>query len=100
MELKGWRELETGVVILEPGNSIAYKSGTWRAFRPIIDMGKCIHCMICWVYCPDSCVMVKDSKLVGIDYEYCKGCGICARECPKKAITMIEEVKARMEEAK
>ena len=100
MELKGWRELETGVVILEPGNSIAYKSGTWRAFRPIIDMGKCTHCMICWVYCPDSCIMVKDSKLVGIDYEYCKGCGICARECPKKAITMIEEVKARMEEAK
>ena len=100
MELKGWRELETGVVILEPGNSIAYKSGTWRAFRPIIDMGKCTHCMICWVYCPDSCIMVKDSKLVGIDYEYCKGCGICARECPKKVITMIEEVKARMEEAK
>ena len=100
MELKGWRELETGVVILEPGNSIAYKSGTWRAFRPIIDMGKCTHCMICWVYCPDSCIMVKDSKLVGIDYEYCKGCGICARECPKKVITMVEEVKARMEEAK
>ena len=22
--------------------------------------------------------------------EWCKGCGICAEECPRKAITMVE----------
>jgi len=27
-----------------------------------------------------------------IDYEYCKGCGICAQVCPTKAISMVEEV--------
>jgi len=100
MKLKGWRDLETGVVVPEPGSSVGYKSGTWRAFRPIIDMEKCINCMICWIYCPDSCIMVKDSKLVEIDYEHCKGCGICANECPKEAISMIEEDKAKAEEAK
>ena len=26
-----------------------------------------------------------------IDYDYCKGCGICAEECPAKCIVMVEE---------
>jgi 2-oxoacid:acceptor oxidoreductase delta subunit (pyruvate/2-ketoisovalerate family) len=29
-----------------------------------------------------------------IDYDYCKGCGICANECPVKAIDMRREVKS------
>jgi pyruvate ferredoxin oxidoreductase delta subunit len=30
-------------------------------------------------------------KFVGFDYDYCKGCGICAYECPKEAIKMVDE---------
>ncbi|MFR5780505.1 MAG: 4Fe-4S binding protein [Oscillospiraceae bacterium] len=26
-----------------------------------------------------------------IRYDFCKGCGICAAECPKKAISMEHE---------
>ncbi|MGM0788312.1 MAG: 4Fe-4S binding protein [Thermodesulfobacteriota bacterium] len=33
-----------------------------------------------------------------IDYEYCKGCEICAEECPADAITMVEETLILMEE--
>lgn len=95
MGLKTWREMELGAMVVEPGNSVDYKTGTWRSIRPIIDLEKCTHCMICWIYCPDTCIKINDSKVVGIDYDHCKGCGICAYECPVNAIAMIEESKAR-----
>jgi pyruvate ferredoxin oxidoreductase delta subunit len=42
------------------------------------------------VACPDSSVRLSEGKVTGIDYEHCKGCGICAFECPTdpKAIEM------------
>jgi len=86
-----WRELPIGGVILEPGNSIAYETGGWRAHRPIIDMAACTHCMMCWLYCPDMAILTQDRKLQGVDLAHCKGCGICAQVCPVKCITMVEE---------
>ncbi|MCI0497948.1 MAG: 4Fe-4S binding protein [Thermoplasmata archaeon] len=69
------------------------KTGSWRTFRPVIDRDKCIKCFICWKFCPDVSVRVKDEdSYPEIDYEFCKGCGICARECPKDAIDMVLEV--------
>jgi pyruvate ferredoxin oxidoreductase delta subunit len=43
---------------------------------------------------------VKDGKVKGIDYEHCKGCGICAEVCPPKikAIEMVREGKDKEEE--
>lgn len=82
-ELKGWREIPIGGMILEAGNAEQYKTGGWRAFRPVWDAEKCIHCMQCWVYCPDSSILVdaEAGKMMGIDYDHCKGCGICASVC-------------------
>jgi 2-oxoacid:acceptor oxidoreductase delta subunit (pyruvate/2-ketoisovalerate family) len=97
LQEKGWRECTPAGLVLEPGNAIEYETGTWRSFRPIIDMEKCTHCMFCWIFCPDGSIMVKDSKVIGVDLKHCKGCGICAQECPRKAITMIEESKAKAE---
>ncbi|MBF0120050.1 MAG: 4Fe-4S binding protein [Desulfobacterales bacterium] len=80
----------------EPGPGDAGKTGSWRVLRPIIDYNKCAPakknkklCFLCWLYCPDG-VITKTIE-PAIDYEYCKGCGICAEECPSKAIEMIEE---------
>jgi pyruvate ferredoxin oxidoreductase delta subunit len=47
--------------------------------------------MICWLYCPDMSI-IWDGEKVFVNYDYCKGCGICAHECPVKAITMVPEV--------
>ena len=94
---KGWKELVPGSVVLEGGSAVKFKTGSWRAFRPVWKEENCIHCLFCWVYCPDMAVKVKDGKMTGFDYDYCKGCGICELECPgkkgKKAIEMTEEGK-------
>lgn len=64
----------------------------WRTFKPIIDHEKCIHCLRCFLVCPDG-VIDKSEDLLSIDYDYCKGCGICAHECKLNAITMVKEEK-------
>lgn len=76
----------------------AGKTGDWRSVRPVIDRKKCIPsvknksaCFLCWLYCPEG--VVKAGIPVEIDLEYCKGCGVCAEECPPRAITMVREDK-------
>ncbi len=89
--LLSWRDLGIGCVISEPGNSVQYKTGDWRAHRPVIDQTKCIKCLLCWVYCPEPAITRHNDDRVEINYDYCKGCGICANECPVKAIKMVSE---------
>ena len=88
------RELPIGD-ILEAGTAHAFKTGDWRTERPIWNAQKCINCKTCWIYCPDSAIIIKDDKVAGINYDHCKGCGICAKECPPKicALTMEKEKK-------
>ena len=90
---KNWKDLAWGGVILEGGNSEQYETGSWRTFRPVWHAENCIHCMRCWIMCPDSSILVKDEKVVGQDMVHCKGCGICNRECPTKPEKRALEMK-------
>lgn len=86
-------KITIGAVIPEPGTSKRYKTGSWRTMRPVIDLEKCNKkCWFCFEYCPDSAVKKTEDGPV-IDYDYCKGCGVCAYECPRKAIEMVVEEK-------
>ncbi len=76
-------------IITEPGNSQENKTGNWRVLKPVKDDSKCTNCSFCWMFCPD---MAIDEKF-NINYDYCKGCGICARQCPFRAIIMEKEEK-------
>ena len=69
----------------------AEKTGTWRTFRPMVSLEKCVGCGLCEMYCPEASINIRKMKAV-VNYDYCKGCGICENECPQNAIEMIPEV--------
>ena len=92
MTLERWQDLKIGAVITDPGSTVEVETGSWGTLRPAVDMERCVHCMICWILCPDVCFQVVDGMLVGVDYFHCKGCGICAVECPRKCIEMVENL--------
>ncbi len=56
--------------------------------------GTCTYCDNCLVFCPDVAISYKpDGKGYVIDYDFCKGCGICVHECPRNAMSYEEELK-------
>ena len=110
-------------VVGRPGTSEATKTGDWRVFYPEFDMEQCIRCGKCLENCPDAAIKEQvlqgraaeeaekradelekagkikkaAAKKARIRYqlnpEYCKGCGICANECPIQGIRMRLEEK-------
>ena len=77
-------------IIRNLGSSAKVHTGLWRTERPVIDLSKCIRCKTCWIFCPDSAMEWKKDHPQP-NYWICKGCGICAEECPVKCISMVKE---------
>lgn len=92
-QLESWtyRDFPPGAVIPDAGNSIRYVTGGWRSHRPWRDEKTCTQCLLCWIVCPDSSVLVTDEKVTGFDLDHCKGCGICSQVCPVDSIEMVPE---------
>jgi len=111
------------VPIGKPGTSEVTRTGDWRVFYPEFDMDQCTRCGKCQESCPDAAIHERTlrgreaekaqeraeelekagkikkaaAKKAHIQYEldptYCKGCGICANECPIQGIKMKLEEK-------
>jgi pyruvate ferredoxin oxidoreductase delta subunit len=91
MAMLGWHDLEIGSIVTDAGSAASYETGDWRSDRPIRDNKKCIKCGLCYIYCPEGCIEQDEEGYFEANLFYCKGCGICARECLTGAISMIEE---------
>jgi 2-oxoacid:acceptor oxidoreductase delta subunit (pyruvate/2-ketoisovalerate family) len=60
--------------------------------RRCMSCGNCFECDNCYGVCPDNAVIkLGPGRRYEIDLDYCKGCGICAAECPCGAIDMVPE---------
>jgi len=61
--------------------------------RRCLSCGNCFSCDNCYGVCPDNAVLKLGGRdePYAFDYDYCKGCGICAAECPCGAIEMVPE---------
>jgi len=56
--------------------------------------GTCNECENCYIFCPDASILKKGEEISQqVDYDFCKGCGICFVECPRRAISLEEEAR-------
>lgn len=76
-----WR---TGLVV---DNRIADEAAAAAEARRCFSCGVCSQCDNCYNFCPDLAV-IKSADGYQVNLEYCKGCGICATECPGGSLRM------------
>ena len=98
----------------EAGYLVAKNAG-WRSLRPVIDAAACTGCLQCYLYCPDGAIFkasaadmaaplassqapatrapraATPAQAVFVDYDFCKGCGICVKACRFGALFLVSE---------
>ncbi len=72
--ISNFDEVHTGLV--DPGEA-----------RRCLSCGGCNECDRCVTYCPEGVLKRVGHEFV-FDYSFCKGCGVCAAECPRDVIFM------------
>jgi pyruvate ferredoxin oxidoreductase gamma subunit len=68
------------------------ETGLWRTTKPVVDREQCHRCSwLCGSYCPDGAIHLDEEGYPLIDYQHCKGCMVCAVQCPHHAIRIVPE---------
>jgi len=79
--LKGFSEVNLGLTSDEAGISAS------RCFS----CGTCNYCYNCYFFCPEGVVSLDPQhRIKTVDLEHCKGCGTCAKVCPRNVVLMKE----------
>ncbi len=55
--------------------------------------GTCNYCYNCYYFCPEGAILLDPARQTKtVDLEHCKGCGTCAKSCPRSAVEMKDVV--------
>lgn len=106
----GYLTAPLGGAIMDCGNTVLQDlSASRQGFAPKLDRARCTHCGVCDLVCPDYCFVWeaqdvsnavtpgevewerRAARLLGIDYQFCKGCLRCVDSCPSGALTKERE---------
>lgn len=106
----GYLTAPLGGAILDVGNTgVNDLSASRQGFAPRLEQERCTHCGVCDLVCPDYCFVWEaqdvskhvtagevewerqSARLLGIDYQFCKGCLRCIDSCPSGALTKERE---------
>lgn len=106
----GYLTAPLGGAILDPGNTVTIDhSASRQGYAPRLTLSRCTHCGVCDLVCPDYCLAWEaqdlstavgpdgvewdrhSARLLGIDYQFCKGCLRCVESCPSGAMTKERE---------
>jgi pyruvate ferredoxin oxidoreductase gamma subunit len=101
----GYETAPLGGAIVTPGNTVTNDlSASRQGFAPKLNLELCNDCGVCDMVCPDYCLVWesedvtddgewerKSAHLLGIDYQFCKGCLRCVESCPSGALTKERE---------
>ena len=55
-----YQDMTLGNQIYGGGGSKDFKTGEWRTQTPVMNWEKCVNCLLCAPFCPDSCIPVVD----------------------------------------
>nr|WP_216857273.1 2-oxoacid:acceptor oxidoreductase family protein [Paenibacillus tritici] len=97
----GYETQPIGGTITNPGGSFLKNLSISRSgMLPVFEIETCINCAQCDTVCPDQCFVWEERPdrkgrpqmfLLGIDYQYCKGCLKCIGACPTSALSSLRE---------
>jgi 2-oxoacid:acceptor oxidoreductase gamma subunit (pyruvate/2-ketoisovalerate family)/2-oxoacid:acceptor oxidoreductase delta subunit (pyruvate/2-ketoisovalerate family) len=73
-------------------DSLRNHTGSWSDEQPVLH-AECTACALCALFCPEGAITRTDGHMA-IDYDYCKGCGICEVVCPVRNAIAMEEATA------
>jgi len=71
------------------------------AIISVVDQERCAACLSCVQLCPYDVPVITEEGKSYIEPAKCKGCGICAAACPRKAISTLnyldEQITAKLD---